>query len=227
MLDGFAGMTKDGGKSWTRFAGEGRGWDFGSVDWTAKDPVDLIALHHESGGEIFRSGNAGSSWTMVAKDNGYVAVGLFDPSTLIVGKNGDGIQRSTDNGKTWAKVANFSITSHVMEVHGGVGFLIAKEGLVASKDHGATWSACGAAVDATFGPLFADPSHLVVWNGKSIFESLDAGASWTAVAPMPEGFKPRPDLGWNPPWYVNVGWDRAAGILYASYMGSPAYRWSP
>jgi hypothetical protein len=225
MLDGTAGMTVDGGRTWKSWGGVGRGWDFGAVDWSAKEAVEVIALHHESGGEIYRSNSAGASWTMVAKDNGYGAVGLFDATTLIAAKGNDGIQRSVDNGKTWNKVAAYAVTSHVMMVYGGAGYLIAKEGLVMSKDQGASWTSCGAPVDATFGPLFADRSHLVVWNGKAILESTDAGATWTAVCPMPDGFKPRPDLGWNPPWYINVGWDRAAGILYCSYMGSPAYRW--
>jgi ElaB/YqjD/DUF883 family membrane-anchored ribosome-binding protein len=226
MLDGTAGMTVDGGATWSSFGGVGRGWDFGAVDWSAKQAVDLLALHHESGGELYRSSDAGKSWTQVAKDEGYGAVGLFDPTTLIAGKNGAGIMRSVDNGKTWTAVATYAITNHVMVVMGGTGYLISKQGLVASSDKGATWSVRGAAVDATMGPLFVDQNHVVVWNGASVFESADGGATWTTLTAMPE-FPHRNDLGWNPAWYISVGWDRSAGVLYASHMGSPAYRWGP
>lgn len=222
MLDGTAGMTTDGGKTWSSFAGVGRGWDYGSVDWSAKDPVDIIALHHESGGEVYRSGNAGKSWTMISKDNGYNSVGLFDANTLIAGKNGTGIVRSTDNGKTWSTVANYAITNHVMVVFQGAGYLISKQGLVASTDRGATWSVRGAALDATFGPLFHDRNHLVVWGGANVLESLDGGSSWTAVLNMPQTYQD-----YQPAWYNNLGWDRALGILYTSKMGKPAYRCGP
>ena len=130
-----------------------------------KAAVDLIALHHESGGEIFRSSNAGASWSQVAKDNAYVAVGIFDASTLVLAKNNGGISRSTDNGKSWNQVAPFAVTGHVVEVLGDTGYLLTKEGLVASKDKGATWTKCGAPIDATFGPLFADAKHMVAWGG--------------------------------------------------------------
>ena len=224
MLDGTAGMTLDGGATWSSFGGVGRGWDFGAVDWSAKQVVDLFALHHESGGELYRSSDAGKSWTMVSKDNGYDAVGMFDSTTLIAGKNGAGIMRSTDNGKTWQPVATYAITNHVMVVVQGIGYLISKQGLVSSSDKGATWSVRGAAVDATMGPLFSDAKHVVAWNGAAIFESVDGGATWTSLTGMPE-FPHRGDLSWNPSWYISIGWDRSAGILYASHMGSPAYRW--
>jgi hypothetical protein len=74
------------------------------------------------------------------------------------------------------------------------------------------------------GPLFSDAKHVVAWNGAAIFESVDGGATWTSLTGMPE-FPHRGDLSWNPSWYISIGWDRSAGILYASHMGSPAYRW--
>src|SRR5579871_1487798 len=52
MLDGQSAITLDNGKTWRAFQPLGRGWDFGAVDWSRKDPQDILALHHESDGEL-------------------------------------------------------------------------------------------------------------------------------------------------------------------------------
>ncbi len=81
MLDGPSGYTLDGGKTWQSMKGNQRGWDCGSVDWSAKEPINIFALRHECGGEIYTSGEMGKSWTL--KGNAFASVGIFDARTFV------------------------------------------------------------------------------------------------------------------------------------------------
>lgn len=220
MLDGIGGMTLDGGKTWSRFSGVGRNWDYASVDWSAENPVNILALRHESGGELHLSTNAGKSWKQVAKDNDYNGVGCFDAKTLIATKGKGGIFRSTDAGATWTKVADFAVTSHVPVVIKGTALFVSKEGLITSADQGATWTKHGVAVDATWGPIVADAKHMVVSGPKGISETKDGGDIWTLVLKFPASY-----MKYNGPWYNNVGWDAKNDIFYISHMGEPAFKW--
>ena len=103
MLDGPSGYTLDGGKTWEKMQGNGRGWDAASVDWSVEKPVNIFALRHESGGEIYTSADLGKSWKL--KGKGFASVGIFDAATFVATKEKEkGIFRSTDGGGSWQKV---------------------------------------------------------------------------------------------------------------------------
>ena len=220
MLDGPAGITLDDGKTWTAFKGEGRGWDYASVDWSAERPQVILAMHHETGGELFLSTDAAKSWKKVAKDAKFNMVGVLDAKTFLIAKSTGGISRSTDSCETWTSVSDLTVTSHVPTLYKGAAYLISKDGLIASKDLGLTWTKRGAAVEATFGPIFKDEKQMIVWGKKGIYESTDAGATWNLILTMPKEYN-----GYNPEWFNDVGWDPKADIFYISHMGLPAYRW--
>ncbi len=220
MLDGPSGYTLDDGKTWNAMQGNGRGWDAASVDWSAEKPVNIFALRHESGGEIYTSADLGKSWKF--KGKGFASVGIFDAATFVATKEREnGIFRSTDGGASWQKVSEHQPGGRDIRILDGAAYWTSSEGLLVSRDAGKTWGVQGAAVECSYGPYFGkDPRHIVVVGKKGLFESTDGGASWALAAPLPAGFAVA-----MPGWFLNFGWDPAANIFYISKMGQPAYKY--
>ena len=221
MLDGKCAMTLDGGKTWQPFKGVGRNWDFAAVDWSQTEPKSIFAARHESGGEMYYSGDGGKSWTQIGKDPKFAAVGIFDAKTLVATK-GEGILRSTDAGQTWNKVSDLQPVGRVVGIFKSRAYWLARDGLLISDDQGKTWKRQGGTVECGWGPFFgADEKHIVIFGRKGFFESRDAGETWTHAAALPamKGFDER-----MPGWYVNVAWDPKNDVFYASKMNNPTYK---
>jgi photosystem II stability/assembly factor-like uncharacterized protein len=233
MLDGSSALTLDDGKTWKGFQPQGRGWDFGAVDWSRPDPKYLLAVHHESGGELYRSADGGKSWNLLGK--AFSAVGLFDASAFVASQ-GEGILRSADGGATWTKVSERTPTGRVLCVFKGVGYWVTQEGLLVSKDNGLTWKLQRSPVEAAWGPYFGkDEKQMVVVGkiGKEIgfWQTGDAGKTWQCRAPFPDvvlGKAPdwTPSKQWGAGWFFTFGWSPAGNTLYASRMGHPTYGYS-
>jgi photosystem II stability/assembly factor-like uncharacterized protein len=238
MLDGKCGMSLDGGRTWQAFKDVGRNWDFAAVDWSVERPQVIFAARHESGGEMYASSDAGASWWMLDKDAGYSAVGVADADTFLTTK-GQGLLRSTDRGKTWTRVSDFTPISHVMQTFNGVHYFFAtnpidpadakkkktatyESFLIVSKDKGATWTEQGAVTDAAWGPYFGrDERHLVTVGRKGmILESTDAGQTWKDVTALPpKGFETG-----KAGWFTNLAYDPKSDTFYISRMGFPAFK---
>ena len=200
MLDGPSACTLDGGKNWTAMLGNGRGWDAASVDWSAKQPLNIFALRHESDGEIYSSPDLGKTWRL--KGKGFASVGIFDAATFVATKE-KGIFRSTDGGGSWQKVSELQPAGRDTRILNGVAYWTSSEGLLASRDAGKTWAVQGKAVECSFGPYFGkDERHIVVVGKKGFFESQDGGATWAEAAALPKGFAVD-----RPGWFLNAGWD--------------------
>ena len=211
MVYGGCAATPDAGKTWTPM--KMSHFDYGAVDWEDTGKA-MLALRHERGYTLAFTTDAGQTWKEIEK--GVKACGMFDAKTLLISK-GTGILRSTDGGETWAKVSDSTPAGFVMRAYKGVGYWTSKQGLLVSRDKGATWSVLGSPVDAFHGPYFGkDESHIVV-VGKSFFETTDGGKTWKDAAPLPPGFGTGP-VG------PNYGWDPKAGIFYGSSMGKATYR---
>ena len=231
MLDGRSGITLDRGKTWSGFLPHGRGWDFGAVDWSRTMPRHILAVHHESDGELYHSEDAGQSWNLLGKN--FTSVGIFD-ATAFVASKGDGILRSTDGGSTWKKVSDRTPTGRVLCVLRGVGYWLTREGLLVSKDRGETWTPQGSEIEAAWGPFFGRTEKQITVVGKmggvaGFWTTGDAGQSWKLAAPFPEF--PResapdwtPSKQWAAGWFYNFGWNPAAHIFYASRMGHHTFR---
>jgi photosystem II stability/assembly factor-like uncharacterized protein len=224
MLDGKCAMTEDAGATWTPFTGLGRNWDYAAVDWSAAKVKSIFGARHENGGDVYYSNDAGKTWTKLwavpefEKSGG---LGIFDETTLVYTMKNVGIQRSTDAGKTWAKISDLEPWGRVIRVRNGVGYWLHKDGMLVSRDKGATWTKQGTPVDATIGPLFdlKDEKHLAAAGAKGLFVSKDAGETWTKVGTLPEKFSlPKPG------WFANVDWDPARGLFYASQMGKGTFK---
>lgn len=213
MIYGSSAGTSDGGKTWN--ASKSTHLDFGAVDWEAGGKC-LVALRHESDGQLCYSNDEAQSWTNL--DRGFVAVGIFDQHTIIASR-GKGLLRSEDGGETWKQVSEVEPAGRVMRVHHGVGYWTTDRGLLVSRDHGQTWAVEGSPVSAVFGPLFGrnphldrNPLHLVVVGKQGFQETVDGGKTWQVVAPLPADFH----VGIVGPSYA---WDPVADVFYASAMG--------
>jgi photosystem II stability/assembly factor-like uncharacterized protein len=224
MLDGRGAWTGDSGRTWHGFTDVGRNWDFAAVDWSTAEVKNIFAGKHESGGEVMYSSDGGRTWELLFKDPEFDksgGLGIFDEKTLVYTQKGKGIQRSTDAGRTWNKVADLAPVGRVVRILNRTAYWLGKDGVLVSNDNGASWRVQGKPVDASIGPLL-DPKnekHMVVAGLKGIFRTTDGGETWMLVATLPPGAD-IPKAG----WYSNVAWDPAGDIFYVSKMGKPTYR---
>lgn len=225
MLDGQGAWTGDAGESWNSFTGVGRNWDYAAVDWSTPSVKNIFAALHESGGQVMFSSDGGKTWGKLFKEAEFDrtgGLGIFDAKTLVYTQKGKGIQRSTDGGQTWEKIADREPIGRVVRVYNGTAYWLAKEGLLISKDRGATWSVQGQPVNASIGPYFDvhDEKHIVVAGDKGILRTKDGGETWKLVAALPTVFEGMPKAG----WFNNIGWDPVHDVFYASRMGKPTFR---
>jgi photosystem II stability/assembly factor-like uncharacterized protein len=226
-LDGSAGWTTDGLR-WKQFTDLGRNWDYGSVDWAADVPQTIIVAKHETNppGEVYATTDGGLTWRQLPihlnADRGQVSmVGTLDSSTFVYSR-GDGIYRSTDTGRTWAKVSPANPQTRTPVLFRGAHYLGTANGLLVSHDKGVSWQGQGTTVNIWQGPLFGrDEKEMVVVGERGFFHSHDAGQTWTHVAdlkPKEGGFV------FEPNWFGCFAWDPVHNILYASAMGNPVYK---
>lgn len=226
-LDGTAGWTADG-MHWARFTDLGRNWDYGSVDWGTDEPLTIIAAKHETDppGEVYVTTDGGQSWQQLSihlqRDRDQVSMaGALGPETLVYG-NGEGIFRSSDTGASWTKVSDANPQTRIPVLFENVHYLGTADGLLVSRNQGASWQPQGAPVDVWQGPFFgADDESMVVVGDERVFRTSDGGETWTHVAdlrPNLEGFHFAPD------WFGCYAWDPVNNLLYASSMGNAVYQ---
>lgn len=225
MLDGKCAWSGDSGQSWNAFTDVGRNWDYAAVDWSADAVKTIFAALHESGGQVMFSGDGGKTWSKLFKDAEFDktgGLGIFDEKTLVYTQKGKGIQRSTDAGQTWTRIADHEPLGRIVNINKGKAYWLAKEGLLVSADQGVTWSLQGTAVEASIGPYFdsKNDQRIVVAGAKGIFQTDDGGATWKLVSRLPMGFEKLPKAG----WFTNVAWDPVHNVFYASHMGKPTFR---
>jgi photosystem II stability/assembly factor-like uncharacterized protein len=220
MLDGPSGYTLDGGKTWQSMKGNQRGWDCGSVDWSAKKPANIFALRHECGGEVYTSNEMGKSWKL--KGKAFASVGIFDAKTFVATREKErGIFRTTDGGESWTKISEFQPAGRDIRIFKGAAYWTSGKGLLVSKDRGITWSVQGKEVECSFGPYFGkDEMHIVVVGKKGFYQTTNGGREWEPAAPLPPQYSVTMTC-----WFLNFGWDHHADIFYASLMGKPAYKY--
>jgi hypothetical protein len=220
MLDGPSGYTLDGGKTWQSMQGNQRGWDAGSVHWSAEKTANIFALRHECGGEIYTSNEMGRSWEL--KGNAFASVGIFDARTFVATREKEqGIFHTTDGGESWTKVCELQPAGRDIRILKGAAYWTSGKGLLVSSDRGATWSIQGKEVECSFGPYFGkDEMHIVVVGKNGFFQTTNGGREWEQVAPLPPEYSVT-----IPGWFLNFGWDPHANIFYASCMGKPAYKY--
>jgi len=147
--------SSDGGKTWTRCAGQpgGRRMFYG----LAVDPSDSKRLFWAScgnGGGVWRSEDEGASWENVFKGESWLFNLDVAPSGAVFA-GGKDLYRSVDHGKTWQKISSFQNADATIV---GIAIDPADEQRVwVSK---ATWD-------------FSDRG--------GVFQTLDGGKTWTEI----------------------------------------------
>jgi photosystem II stability/assembly factor-like uncharacterized protein len=203
----------------------GKHFDFGAVDWEGSGKA-IIAATHEGlpGGHTLLSMDGGANWKELGTfDYALGPVGIVDnpggAPVLMRCQAMMALLRSTDGGTTWSKllVLPQCPRNPVIYVIKGVCYLMTEEGLMVSKDKGATWRVQGATVKASIGPFFGkDENHLVAAGPEGFYETKDGAKHWTLMAPLPPRLGPRD---------VTYAWDPIHNILYAAQHDKPAMKY--
>jgi photosystem II stability/assembly factor-like uncharacterized protein len=159
------------------------------------DPSDRQRLWVGGHGGAGASTDGGWSWTQVASLRDADPMGWVidpkDPSRHYLGGH-PGFQASADGGRTFTR-RNRGLPS--TDVHGlghdpASGRLYAAAaggGLVASDDHGTTWTAVNPGVQA-MGPILVDPNEprtLYLSDARNLLRSTDGGRSWRRLGAIP------------------------------------------
>lgn len=198
------------------------------MDWAAPVPKTIIAAKHETtpAGEVYVTQDGGVTWQQLSihlagKSDRLSMAGVLDATTFIYG-NGDGIHRSTDTGVTWTKVSSVNPQTRIPVLFRGAHYLGSTNGLLVSRDLGASWQEQGVSVNIWQGPFFGrDEKEMLVVGKEGVFATKNAGKVWKQVT----GLKPK-ETGFlfTPNWFGCYAWDPVHNILYASAMGNPVYR---
>jgi photosystem II stability/assembly factor-like uncharacterized protein len=152
-------------------------------------------------GGVFRSSDAGSSWTLASRGltaTTVVSIAFGQPGTLWVVANGV-LFRSTDQGLTWSRIrpgpptSSYPTSVVVDPVDPSNVFTVLNDGGIRrSADGGATWEIAGDPkaysflVPVTLAIDPATPSTLYA-AGDFVSKSTDRGTTWTRLETDPEG----------------------------------------
>jgi photosystem II stability/assembly factor-like uncharacterized protein len=178
-----------------------------------------------SGGLVFRSADAGASWSLTGPGLPYETVSSLlvdrrDASTLYAGLNGSsgkGAFRSVDGGATWTSVGLpfTNVWALAMDPADPDVLLAATgKGVYRSADGGAGWSLTGL-VAGQFQDVLAVlfdprvPGRAWAIQGVSVFVSIDGGLTWTSRS----AGLPAPGTGGA----TALAIDPVSGTLYAGF----------
>ena len=180
-----------------------------SLPQQARTPVFALAVDPSnnrsliagnSKGALLRSTDGGSSWAMVQPGTVAVTTIAFSPFTaevVLAGTRGSGAWISTDGGEKWSAVTG--LDGRDVRVFGFALTLVAAgtdNGIYLSDD-GTAWKQSGlrgTSIDALAVAAVHAPVHLVAGSdttsataGPPLYESSDAGTTWTSVTPAISG----------------------------------------
>jgi len=214
--------SEDGGATWVR-----RQPPTVRVSALALDATDRAVVHATGGCEVHRSDDGGRTWRSVrlappddpdddrCSSGVVIAVDPTDSETVWVGTGEDGTHRSTDGGRTFARVGPSTVTLALHPEQRGTVFITSGSGFGARKstDGGATWktilSSGWAIEDFAFDP--DDARVMYAASEIGVLRSVDGGDTWN----VGDVFARR--LSWTTRVIVDP---TTAGSLYAAQAGA-------
>jgi photosystem II stability/assembly factor-like uncharacterized protein len=195
--------------------------DWCAIDWSDPGLKFILALKHESGGQLIVSRDGGKTFADVGK--GYGPAWVFDEKTAVVAEMKTkarvkpGLLRTTDAGKTFKPVASYHARA-LPWWQGKTLYWLVEGALIATTDRGETWKKLSAVKDGRVGPIFGKKAnHLFVLTGGGILESHDGGATWLKPIALPAPLKSVGALSW-------IEYDPVHDVLYAMKMGSQLFQ---
>ena len=228
-IDGKSAYTTDG-VNWESWTTQRRNWDHGAVNWDSPSAKVIFAARHEhEGGMLQLSNDGGITWKELSikvnmqEVKSGVMIGVIDSLTLLH-SNYNGIQRSTDQGETWTKVADAVVRNKVAVMFKGDCYVGTDKGLLVSKDKGATWAIQGTKIDVVQGPYFgADENTMVIVNETGMHKSTDAGETWKLLTTLyPEGWHQYSIK--DVTWFGRYVWDPINNVCYATAIGHQVFK---
>jgi photosystem II stability/assembly factor-like uncharacterized protein len=179
------------------------GPDGGSVWALAVDPDDADAVYAGTRNGVFKSTDAGATWTSASKGLGPTGVWVMSlavtggvSEAVYAGTYANGVYKSTDGGATWVPASN----GLPAPVYGGpnVGALVAdpsspnriwaatNRGVFLTTNGGLTWQERrrGLPFDAASRGLALAPDGrtLYVSNSRTVFKTTNQGKKWIRVS---------------------------------------------
>lgn len=165
--------STDGGRTWTPVSLEGQ------VDFHRLRAVGTVVQGLSAhDGTLLRSTDSGATWT----DLGTPPLFDFalDPSNPqhLIGTQESGPVRSTDGGTTFTPIAGAPLLAFLAWTSPTIYAIGADGTLQTSADSGTTWTQV-THLDGRPQALAADGDHVVALTGTTIWESTDAGRTFT------------------------------------------------
>lgn len=167
---------------------------FMGVESLAPDPVDpdvvyaAVGMSRREPAAILRSADRGATWRITPVDfrmggnedgrglGERLAVDPNAPDILYFGSRHDGLQRSTDAGRSWRRVASFPVRGPGLRPdsppRAGLAFVVFDPRGAPGRPSPTLWVGVAEA------------------EGRGLYRSQDAGASWARIADGPAGLMP-------------------------------------
>jgi photosystem II stability/assembly factor-like uncharacterized protein len=216
--------STDGCKALTPMDKKAQHVDWVAVNWTDPQRKFVLTLKHESGDLLLASNDGGKEFREVGK--GFGPACIFDEKTAVIVQIIAGepkkpakriLARTTDGGKIFEKVADFS-TKAVPVWFGKKPYWLVDGAIITTKDKGETWEQVAAVKNGQFGPIFGkDEKQMFVLTPQGVVKTTDGGRTWSTPIPPPKEMKGLGLLSW-------IGYDAKNNILYLMKMGTDLYR---
>ena len=190
--------TTDGGASFVGYAKLAMiqsANDSVSIDFNDPARKTMLSGGHEQAGLLFRSTDAGETWTDIGSSLpntvGFCTTSLvLDAQTFLVGcaagysKKSGAILRSSDGGKTWSQVSGKGVSGQPLWAYDGSIYWAGEGGgMFKSADFGKTFTqVADAGTAGSTVPIQLPTGAIVSSAQKSLKLSPDAGKTWIPVA---------------------------------------------
>jgi hypothetical protein len=162
----------------------------------AVDPSNnQVLLAGNSEGSLLKSANGGATWNAVHAGKSVVttiAYSQYTPGLVLAGTRGGGAFISRDGGTTWSPAVGlegrtvhaFAFSLTIVAAGTDKGVYISPDGGSWSQSTLSNRSIGAVAVEAIHAPVrLVAGSDAQVSGSLPLYQSLDSGASWTALAP--------------------------------------------